>query len=237
MQNATIRWTVLVVAIACAGACSDDPDDDLLGGAPQGEGEDDGGPSDAPKGEKDAGTSKPGDAGGGAPSGDAGTSHDAGDQAPDDAGTTDPEPTCPDQGSLELASRAKLQAWLETGAYKCWAQESKVHKSAGPHLGNVKTYINDALRKSFENGDAEHPKGAIAVKELFRQSTTKVIGWAVGIKTQAKSNGGAGWYWYEIIDYATNNPDVYVGQNLAVCTNCHKGKAAKDFVLSPFPLQ
>lgn len=226
------KATALVVWMAWVSACSEAPADELSGGGPRGDG---GGSStiDEPGDGDDADGSTDGPP----PSSDDGGSFtDAGDEGPRDAEPTEAAaPTCPDQGSVDLASQPKLQAWLQKRAYTCWKQESVVHASAGPHSGNVKTYLNDALHGSFEKSDAEHPMGAMAVKELYGKSKTTPFGWAVGIKTQAKSNGGKGWYWYEVFDTSPNTTNFIGGQNYSECTPCHSG--GDDFVLSPFPLQ
>jgi len=133
-----------------------------------------------------------------------------------------PVPTTPDE----------LQAWLATKKYTCWARESKKHPSTGPHGGDIRTYLNAALDASMK-GSGEHPQGAVAVKELYG-SGNEVTGWAVGVKTQAASAGGAGWYWYESFGTGPGANRIE-GQNEALCTNCHA--AGRDYVLIPYPLQ
>lgn len=231
LRKATMFVVLTVWATACADRAADESSKD--------ERPEDGSSSTQSPWDDDAGDpAKPSDLadGGSAPTNDAG--QDSGDPGRGSDASTAPDasvPACPDQGSVNLASPSKLQAWLRTRAYQCWEQESAVHASKGPHSGNVKTYLNDALYGSFEEKAVEHPTGAIAVKELYGKSKTTPFGWAVGIKTQAKSNGGKGWYWYEVFDTSSNTTNYVAGQNHSECTPCHSG--GKDFVLSPFPLQ
>lgn len=124
-----------------------------------------------------------------------------------------------------------LEAWLADGAYKAWAVESKVHPSAGPHGGNVRTYVNAIAFASLMTQNAEHPQDAATVKELYGGGTDTIIGYAVSRKTQPTSDGGATWYWYERVNDTTYGGDLGVG----LCTGCHGGGA--DYILTPFPLQ
>jgi len=114
---------------------------------------------------------------------------------------------------------------IRSRAYLAWQKESKVHPSTGPHGGNVRTYVNDSLFASLSAGSTEHPKGSIAVKELYGSGTSEVTGYAVMQKNDD------GWYWYE--DFGGG---AIEGQNRALCVNCHSG-STRGLVLAPFPLQ
>ncbi|MBK8263073.1 MAG: hypothetical protein IPK80_17255 [Nannocystis sp.] len=127
-------------------------------------------------------------------------------------------------------SKEQLLAWLESGAYDGWAAESKIHPSTGPHGGQVRTFLNAALNKSLSDGASVHPEGAASVKELWGQGDA-IIGWAVEIKVQPDSDGGKGWYWYELINGTEYGPALGLG----LCSGCHSGGV--DYVLVPFPLQ
>lgn len=151
------------------------------------------------------------------PSGDGGTSE----PLPGDAG---PAPTTP----------AALQAWLRTRTYKAWPGESAKHKSTGPHGGDVRTYLSPDLEASLRANAAQHPVGATAVKEFI--SGDEVTGWAVGVKTEADSRGGAGWYWYEAFSTDENPSSTIEGQGKALCAGCHTS-GGRDQVLTPFPLR
>jgi hypothetical protein len=123
-----------------------------------------------------------------------------------------------------------LVAWLQAGEYRSWTAESVVHDSAGPHFGDVRTYVDDALLQSLGSGTPTHPVGAAAVKELYG-NTGAVQGWSVIVKV-ADGAGGDTWYFLEYYEGTTYGDGVGDG----VCTGCH-GSGSVDFFKSPFPLQ
>lgn len=136
-----------------------------------------------------------------------------------------------DMSQLPPTNGAELLPWLEAETYTGWQSESAPHPSAGPHFEGVWTFVNDALYTSLEAGDPMHPQGAAAVKELFDGVGTRQ-GWAVMVKVQPDSAGGAGWYWYE-----NYNGMVFAdGTDKGLCTGCH-GMGGIDLFRSPFPLQ
>lgn len=131
---------------------------------------------------------------------------------------------------------AALRAWLMQGRYKSWHAESAPHQSGGPHGGTVHTYLNNVVFDSLSAGNAEHPKGAAVVKELYFGGAT-VAEWAVEIKLEDTSNSGQNWYWYEGLGLQ--------GRGLRLCTGCHGSDyrgggrtfTSRDYVLTPFPLE
>lgn len=133
-------------------------------------------------------------------------------------------------GPIPLEGGNALLDWLEGRGYFAWEGESGPHGSAGPHFGDVRTYLEPSLVDSLAAEEAAHPAGAAAVKELYGDGNT-VLGWAVSIKRADDSDGGNGWYWLEVFDGST----FADGDGAGVCTGCHSG--GTDFVLSPFPLQ
>lgn len=125
---------------------------------------------------------------------------------------------------------AALKGWLVAGNYLSWQAESAPHDSAGPHFGTVHAYLNAPLFDSLMAQNAAHPQGAAAVKELYGNGNT-VLGWSVSVKTAASSDGGQGWYWYEVY-----NDQVFGdGNGDGTCVGCHSSGA--DYVRTPFPLQ
>ena len=168
---------------------------------------------------------------------------DAGTVTPD-AGTTTPEAstgagirascTGGDEGAPAPKTADEMNAWLQKRSYTCWAHESEVHLSTGPHGGNVLVYLNAALAGSLASKAQQHPAGSVAVKEIFGQTKDTVTGWAVSVKTDARSDNGNGWYWYEVRSTDPAAP-VSEGQGALECTNCHSN--GKDFLRTPYPLR
>ena len=132
----------------------------------------------------------------------------------------------------------KLHEWLRTGAYKKFAtQESENHPSAGPHTKYglpVRVYFNSKISASLTAGNSEHPAGSSVVKEMFN-ANNGLEGWAVMVKTQAKSDGGKGWYWYEATSTSPGTKAFASGNGVPLCFGCHGG--GKDFVLTKFPIK
>lgn len=130
---------------------------------------------------------------------------------------------------------AAINVWLQKKEYKTWAAESKSRPftpGAGGHSGNVRTFLGPKLDASMKAGNAQHPVGAAAVKEFLQGDT--ITGWAAYVKTDADSNGGKGWYWYEVFS-ATPGASSIGGQGSATCTGCHS--SGKDYVRTDYPLK
>lgn len=143
------------------------------------------------------------------------------------------EPLAP--AACEVPSEpAALLAYLRSGAYKSFGSESGPHPSTGPHGGRVLTYVNDLLAQSLDASEAEHPRCAASVKELFL-GKNEVSGWAVFVKTEELSNKGKGYYWYEITSTRAGARADYEGRGIGVCVGCHS--AGRDQFRAPWPLQ
>ena len=134
--------------------------------------------------------------------------------------------------SMVPTSTDALFSFLKSGKYKDWAHESKVQKSRGPHF-DVKSYLNTPLDKSMKAGNDSHPKGAAAVKEMYESG--KLKGWAVSVKTQADSDNGKGWYWYEVVSPTDASKIAAEGKGAGLCVGCHF--PGQDFVLLDYPLK
>ena len=126
---------------------------------------------------------------------------------------------------------AALIDWLEGGEYASWEAETGPHPSTGPHFGAVRTFVDPCLAESLDAGDATHPIGAAAVKELYADGDV-VLGWSVMVKVAAGS-GGDTWYWHETYQGST----LLDGVGEPACTGCHGGPGNADYFLSPWPLQ
>jgi hypothetical protein len=133
----------------------------------------------------------------------------------------------------EAASEARARALFDGGTYRSWAQEKTAHASTGPHASSVKVFLNDVLDKSLAAGNAEHPKGSIAIKE-FLDGAGEVTGFAYAEKTDDASAEGRGWYWFETFSRDPKGSSI-AGQGKPLCANCHAG--GQDFVLIPYPLR
>ena len=86
---------------------------------------------------------------------------------------------------------SELFEWLKAGSYKDWPHESVPHPAPGAHPGGVRAHLNPALEASLKSESKAHPAAAAAVLELYGKGGA-LHGWAVAIKTQADSAGGAG---------------------------------------------
>jgi len=157
-------------------------------------------------------------------------------EVPEDSGlmatTSDTESTgdtatSPSSGTVPTTP-ASLDTWLADGAYLAWAAESGPHPSAGPHFGEVRTYVDPLLAGSLSAGSDEHPLGATAVKELYGDGT-EVRGYSVMVKI-GQGTDGASWYWYEVYDGVVYGD----GRGDRTCTGCHR--PGTDYVLTPYPL-
>lgn len=126
-----------------------------------------------------------------------------------------------------------LLKWLQGGSYRQWPKESAPHRSMGPHQSLVVTYLNPMLDQSLGAKAAAHPTGSAAVKELL-DAGSKVSGWAVSVKTGADSDGGKGWFWYEILGTSSSGSVTAQANGAPLCGGCHA--RGRDFVLIPHPL-
>lgn len=135
-------------------------------------------------------------------------------------------------GAAEAASpddyASKVFAWLQTKNYKNYRGESAVHpSSSGPAVhGDVQVFVNKALDESMQAGNAMHPVGSVAVKELHKDG--ELYGWAAMIKARQDDGKGNGWYWYEALSTTDGSQPVAaaIGHNL--CVGCHS--SGQDFL-------
>ena len=131
-----------------------------------------------------------------------------------------------------------LFKYLQDGSYKQFAaKESSNHPSAGPHtkIGlPVRVFLDPKLDASLKAGNSEHPAGSSAVKEMY-DASGKLQGWAAMVKTQADSQTGAGWFWYEVTSTTDGSTPVASGNGVPLCFGCHF--TGNDFVLTGYPLK
>jgi hypothetical protein len=172
--------------------------------------------------------------GGGAGGGGAATTASEGGAGGGGAATTTSGGGAGGSTSLVPSEPAALFTFLSTGAYKSFAAETSAHPSSGPHSGAVRVYLDPILEASLAAGNTAHPKGAASIKELSVQGG-EPGGWAVFVKTEDSSDGGDGFYWYEIFNTTDGSNPPYSGNGIPLCANCHAGGA--DYYLSAYPLQ
>lgn len=129
---------------------------------------------------------------------------------------------------------AEADLFLRGRGYKGWTHASAPYQSqAILHRVRVIPYLNPILEASLAAGATQHPLNSMSVKE-FVDEGGNVIGWAFSHKTKAASEGGSGWYWYQVFS-TEPGATPSSGDGLGSCTSCHVD--GKDFVLSRYPLQ
>jgi len=140
--------------------------------------------------------------------------------------------------SIVPVTKDKLFSYLQAGSYKkLAAKESGQHPTSGPHtkIGwPVRVFLGPKLDASLKAGNASHPAGASAVKEMY-DASGKLQGWAVMVKTSNDSDNGKGWFWYEVTSTTDGSTPVASGNGVPLCFGCHF--TGRDFVLTGYPLQ
>jgi hypothetical protein len=133
-----------------------------------------------------------------------------------------------DQARIPPASAAEMKAYLDARAYSAWPVEAGIRASS-VHFGNVRIWTNPTLKASLAAGNAEHPSGSAAIKELYG-SGSQLRGWAAMVRT--RSGGGAdGWYWYEFFDGSLVGEGQGATRSSGACSSCHS--AGRDFSCQP----
>lgn len=166
---------------------------------------------------------------------DAGGGSDAGGGAAD-GGAVDQTPP---------RGRVAIEAWLATGAYRDWNCEESIHEARSPSPHGFNRICSNDLITDAATGTAAWPAGAAAVKELYDSATaTTPIGYAVYLKTDPDSAGGANWYWYEVVPLdhpAPHDANGVVADGLgdtgpaqSICVGCHVA-AGTDAAHTPSP--
>jgi hypothetical protein len=165
----------------------------------------------------------------------------------DDSSTTDAGSGSTDTGVTASQTppmgRVAVEAWLATAQYRSWHCETAVHeaRSPSPHGFNL-ICSNDLIADNAAGTDA-WPQGAAAVKELYAGAgDTTPVGYAVYLKVDADSAGGANWYWYERVPLdhpAPHDANGVVadgmgssGPAMTICVGCHAG-AGTDAAHTP----
>ncbi len=143
-----------------------------------------------------------------------------------------------DVASAVPTDKDELFRYLKSGAYKEFAaQESGQHATRGPHTNigwPVRVFLDPVLDGSLAAGNAAHPLGSSAVKEMY-DDDGDLQGWAVMVKTEQDSAGGGGWFWYEVTSTRSGDDPVATGNGVPLCFGCHF--IGRDFVLTDYPLR
>ena len=130
-----------------------------------------------------------------------------------------------------------VEAWLASGVYKNWHCEMAAHAARSPSPHNVDRICSNDVIANNATGTGAWPEGAAAVKELYASATdTTPGGYAVYLKTEAASAGGANWYYYGSVS-AGGPPVDGMGTDatvMAACTACHLA-AGSDAMHTPSP--
>jgi cytochrome c553 len=150
-----------------------------------------------------------------------------------------PSAETPATNSSGIATeKNELFKYLQAAAYKNFtAKETAKHPSVGPHTKYglpIQVYLNETLNASLTKGNASHPPGSAAIKEMFDKDN-KLQGWAVMLKTAADSDRGKGWFWYEVTSTTDGSKPVRIGNGVTLCAGCHA--SGKDYVLTDYPLK
>ena len=138
---------------------------------------------------------------------------------------------------------AQVESWLAAGSYKQWQSEAAIHASRSPSPHGFNRIYSNALINANAMGTAAWPQGAAAVKELYGSLTdTTPVGYAVYLKTQTDSAGGANWYFYERVPLSSAAPHDAngvvadglggAGTPMSICVGCH-GAAGSDAAHTP----
>jgi len=127
-----------------------------------------------------------------------------------------------------------LSSFLEGKGYAGWAKESESHRSQGPHGEGVQVFYGPKAAQALRSGAATFPAGAASVKELT--SSGVLYGYSVWVKVQDATDGGNGFFWYELIHHAGGGDTVSGNaRGSRECVGCHR--AGKDYSRSTLPFE
>jgi hypothetical protein len=124
-----------------------------------------------------------------------------------------------------------LDRWMWDGSYSEWEGWSEVGSTLGS--GGARVYLSASLVESIAAGNASHPVGAAAVRELYAEDFTTLVGYSALIKLGALP-GADSWFCFERLSFDVG-AEVHVAERgSAGCVGCH-GQGS-DFVRSTLPL-
>jgi hypothetical protein len=138
-----------------------------------------------------------------------------------DAGSALPITQLPPTGAVAL------QAWLAKGYYKSWKCEAAARDSRPPSGHSPNRVCSNALASA--HGTGEYPVGAASVKELFDDSKSRIIGYAVEVKVAR--GAGESFYWFEVVEgsgVVADGPGSAPGPK-GICVGCHSRAGTGTF--------
>jgi hypothetical protein len=149
------------------------------------------------------------------------------------ASTDTPDSGCADAACSDVSqlpptgSAAVIDTWLAAGYYKTWACEAAPHTARPPSGHSPNRVCSNSKASAHQTG--EYPVGAASVKELYDDSRTRIVGYAVA--TKVATGGGEIWYWYERLDAngVIANGLGTSGVPKTVCTRCHNRAGTSTF--------
>jgi hypothetical protein len=146
---------------------------------------------------------------------------------------SDTEPTGGGEDETKVpptSGHTDMQAWLMAGHYKNWKCETGVQDPImiSPH--GKQRICSNAILSGHATQD-EYPVDSSAVKELYDEAGTTIVGYAVYRHVKAGTDGGS-WYWYEQLPLdhpAMPDPMTGViadglgdsGNAMSICVACH----------------
>ena len=170
--------------------------------------------------------------GGSGATGASGASAGSGGAVVTDAG---PDVTYPDFGTVGgVPTHApELLEYLQAGQYQSFPLQSEAVYSTSH--GATRLYFNSILADSLEADNADHPEGAVAIRENFWSvDEADLVGWEAAIKIQPDTADGDGWFWYTI-NIITGTQPSYARTGAAYCLSCHRG-ALHDCIHATIPM-
>lgn len=125
---------------------------------------------------------------------------------------------------------ASIKQFLLDQKYIDWTCEDAPRQArTGSAHGRARVCVDPLLATSLQAGNTLHPKGSMAVKELYTESD-ELSGHAMVIKT-ATPDDIESWTWYE--DFAPDYDNPFYGAGISECAICHSGGADHIFFELP----
>jgi hypothetical protein len=124
--------------------------------------------------------------------------------------------------------RADVEAWLSMGLYKQWKCEPSAHDARAPSVHGKNRICSNMVLSAA--GAGPFPLNAASVKELYDDTGSMIVGYAVQRHTTTGTTG-ASWYWYERVpanSMAPHDANGVVadglgnsGPAMTICVGCH----------------